>query len=322
MRSIYLLAIDQDLEAASEVEALLKARGWLVRMGDAKLHFPPAQRHEITLALWSSRTHISPQQLFFINRAIDAWSDGKLILGQLEHGLKPHGLRDIDSVDLTFAPARLVGVNKIIEIATALNAAPREEETPPPAPAMPPKSAPPSAAKPKKKSGGWFGGLFGRKSKPGDGNSVGASRSAPEATSDPTADAYGAGSNDIFISYAHANGAEVYPLVKSLEATGHSVWIDKKGLDAGVKWAAEIVRAIKASETFCLMCSADAFQSDNVRREIYIATKYKRYLVPVLLDQTEMPEDFEFFLVDRNWLDLSGVAESERPQRLIAALAK
>jgi hypothetical protein len=70
------------------------------------------------------------------------------------------------------------------------------------------------------------------------------------------------------------------------------------------------------------MCSAEAFQSDNVRREIYIADKYKRKLLPVRLDFAEMPEDFEYFLIDRQWLDLTAVDPAERALRLKAALAR
>jgi hypothetical protein len=209
-----------------------------------------------------------------------------------------------------------VQINSIIAAATALNEAGLTVGASPAAPSPAPGSAPPpQAPRALKKSGGWFGWLFGRPK-------VKSKHAAAPSPAAPVDSGFGPGANDIFISYARADGDEVYPLVQSLEATGHSVWIDRQGLEAGVQWAAEIVRAIKASETFCLMCSADAFQSDNVRREIYLATKYKRYLVPVLLDQTEMPEDFEYFLVDRNWLDLSRVAESERPQRLIAALTR
>jgi len=83
-----------------------------------------------------------------------------------------------------------------------------------------------------------------------------------------------------------------------------------------------IVRAIRDSETFCLMCSAEAFQSDSVRREIYIADKYKRKLLPVRLDFAQMPEDFEYFLIDRQWLDLTATNPEERAIRLKAALGR
>jgi hypothetical protein len=59
-----------------------------------------------------------------------------------------------------------------------------------------------------------------------------------------------------------------------------------------------------------------------VRREIYIADKYKRKLLPVRLDSSELPEDFEYFLIDRQWLDLTAAEPQERAERLKAALAR
>jgi len=126
----------------------------------------------------------------------------------------------------------------------------------------------------------------------------------------------------VFVSYSRRDGEVVYPMVAEVEAAGRQVWIDKDEIHAGGNWAGMIVRAIRDSDTFCLMCSAEAFQSDNVRREIYIADKYKRKLLPVRLDFAEMPEDFEYFLIDRQWLDLTAVEPAERALRLKAALVR
>ena len=126
----------------------------------------------------------------------------------------------------------------------------------------------------------------------------------------------------VFVSYSRRDGDVVYPMVAEVEAAGRPVWIDKDEIHAGGNWAGMIVRAIRDSDTFCLMCSAEAFQSDNVRREIYIADKYKRKLLPVRLDFSEMPEDFEYFLIDRQWLDLTSIEPGERAGRLKAALAR
>jgi hypothetical protein len=59
-----------------------------------------------------------------------------------------------------------------------------------------------------------------------------------------------------------------------------------------------------------------------VRRELYIAHKYNRKLLPVRLDFAETPEDFEYFLTDRQWLDLTATNPEERAIRLKAALGR
>lgn len=126
----------------------------------------------------------------------------------------------------------------------------------------------------------------------------------------------------VFISYSRSNGDIVYPLVAEVEAAGRDVWIDREELQAGASTAGMIVRAIRASDTFCLMCTAEAFQSDTVRRELYIADKYRRKLLPVRLDFAQVPGDFEYFLNDRQWLDLTATDPEERAIRLKAALGR
>ena len=126
----------------------------------------------------------------------------------------------------------------------------------------------------------------------------------------------------VFVSYSRSNGDIVCPLVAEVEAAGRDVWIDREELQAGASRAGMIVSAIRASDTFCLMCTAEAFQSDNVRRELYIADKYKRKLLPVRLDFAQVPGDFEYFLNDRQWLDLTATDPGERAIRLKVALGR
>lgn len=125
---------------------------------------------------------------------------------------------------------------------------------------------------------------------------------------------------DTFVSYSHHNAEAVLPIIESIEADGITVWIDRDELRVGQNWAGQIVRAIKAADRFCLMCSAQAFESDHVRREVYLADKYGKTMVPVRLDDSEMPEDIEYFLIGRQWVDMFSVDEKERSQALKAIL--
>lgn len=125
----------------------------------------------------------------------------------------------------------------------------------------------------------------------------------------------------VFVSYSHANAETVLPIVETVEERGVSIWIDRDEMRAGQGWAGQIVRAIKASERFCLMCSAQAFASDHVRREVYLADKYGKDMVPIRLDGAEMPEDIEYFLIGKQWVDLNALEEDERLTVLESALS-
>jgi hypothetical protein len=179
-------------------------------------------------------------------------------------------------------------------------------------------------------AGALGGFLGGRKSAQPDEPGLATAAPAPAPPVPASAAGEVAGDDDlfnetparVFVSYSRSNGEVVHPLVAEVEAAGRDVWIDREELKAGASSAGMIVRAIRDSDTFCLMCSAEAFQSDNVRRELYIAHKYNRRLLPVRLDFAETPEDFEYFLTGRQWLDLTATNPEERAIRLKAALGR
>lgn len=169
--------------------------------------------------------------------------------------------------------------------------------------------------------------LFGRGKRPiSDAPSVEAvteEPAAPGAPDEPVAPpAPVLDGHDAFVSYSHANAETVLPIVQSIEADGITVWIDRDEMRAGQNWAGQIVRAIKSADRFCLMCSAQAFESDHVRREVYLADKYGKKMVPIRLDATEMPEDIEYFLIGRQWIDLFEVAEEDRMKAIKTLLSE
>jgi len=123
-------------------------------------------------------------------------------------------------------------------------------------------------------------------------------------------------SDAVFVSYARANDMTVLPLVEAAKRAGRKFWLDQQGISAGDGWAGEIVRAIKGAGGVVVMCSQAAFESDHVKREIYLADRYKKKLVPVFIEQAEPPEDFEYFFAGVQTLNLYDTPEEERPEAL------
>ncbi len=134
--------------------------------------------------------------------------------------------------------------------------------------------------------------------------------SAPPATSGAT-----------FVSYARANSDVVMPVIDGAKAQGGAFWLDTENMDAGESWAGEIVRAIKAAQGVLVMCSNAAFESDHVKREIYLADRYKKRMLPVFIEDVAPPEDFEYFFAGVQWLKLHQTPEPERAEALVRALA-
>jgi hypothetical protein len=125
----------------------------------------------------------------------------------------------------------------------------------------------------------------------------------------------------LFVSYAHADADRVTPVVAAVEQTGRPVWIDKAGIQAGEGWAGEIVRAIKSAKGVVVMCSPRAFDSDHIKREVYLADRYRKPMLPVFIEEASPPEDFEYFFAGVQWLELFKLPEAERPLAVARALA-
>jgi hypothetical protein len=136
---------------------------------------------------------------------------------------------------------------------------------------------------------------------------------APPAPAVPQSDA-------VFVSYARANATAVLPVIDGLKQLGKRFWLDQQSIASGDGWAGEIVRAIKSAPGVLVMCSKAAFESDHVKREIYLADRYRKRLVPVFIEQADPPEDFEYFFAGVQSLNLFETPEVDRPQALMTAL--
>jgi len=126
--------------------------------------------------------------------------------------------------------------------------------------------------------------------------------------------------NAVFVSYARANAAAVMPVIEGAKRNGSVFWLDQKNIGAGDGWAGEIVRAIRGAPDVVVMCSKAAFESDHVKREIYLADRYKKRLVPAFIEDATPPEDFEYFFAGVQFLKLFETPEAERADALVAAL--
>jgi len=107
-----------------------------------------------------------------------------------------------------------------------------------------------------------------------------------------------------FISYRHVKPDEdlAQELEKSLGQQGHKVFVDTQLL-VGAKWAAEIEKQIKASDTFIVLLSAESIRSDMVRQEVELAYTLsqdrgeKFVILPIRVDfKGELPHDLGAYL--------------------------
>ncbi len=300
---VFIAHAEADHAAADDLKVFLKSRGLVTETENGSRGFRHLQASDVVVALWSQKAVFGSQRMMMEKRMLDAWADGRLVLVKLDHGFLPVGLRDLPAMDASFESNRKLSVWPQVERAAreAMNKALAErsatfwQQAPPP---------------PAERTGG---GMFNPRRREATGASP-----APQAPDTAEADE---APTIVFISYAHADNAAVEPVVAVVKDTGRAVWIDKGDIQPGNNWAGEIVRGIKGARGVIVMCSPRAFESDHIKREVYLADRYKKPMLPIFIEAAQPPEDFEYFFASVQWLELFKLPEAERTAAIGKALA-
>lgn len=110
--------------------------------------------------------------------------------------------------------------------------------------------------------------------------------------------------HDVFISYSSKDEQFADELRSALEKTGVSCWQDKQSIGAGANWQAEITRALKNTQIMVLIFSSNSIQSGNVGKELSLASKYQRLIIPIRVEDVEFPDDWDYNLAGTNCLEV------------------
>jgi len=103
-------------------------------------------------------------------------------------------------------------------------------------------------------------------------------------------------SEQVFISYAAKDRERVLGLVKRLRDAGVTVWIDQAGIDVATMWSQEIVNAIHNCKVMLLSISPFSTESENVVKELALASERKKPIIPVYLEPADIPGTMEYQL--------------------------
>ncbi len=99
----------------------------------------------------------------------------------------------------------------------------------------------------------------------------------PEATSRAAQ-----GSGIVFISYSRSDSEFVDKLEDDLLGERFKTWVDRRKLEGGQVWDAEIERAIERCQLLLVVLSPDALQSRWVRQEYVYAMKRNKLVIPII----------------------------------------
>src|SRR5262245_1616367 len=99
---------------------------------------------------------------------------------------------------------------------------------------------------------------------------------------------------DVFFSYSSKDRPQAMALVDHLRSHGYSVWIDQGGIGGAMNWSSEIVSAINDCKTLLFLISSNSIHSENIAREVHLASEKHKSILPVVLERVQLPVMFEY----------------------------
>lgn len=99
----------------------------------------------------------------------------------------------------------------------------------------------------------------------------------------------------VFVCYAHSDAKGVYADMRELDERDINLWYDE-GIGAGKSWRAEIADAIQNASRLLFFISKSSLISAHCLREVDYALHHEIDIVPVYLDDAELPGELALAL--------------------------
>ena len=127
---------------------------------------------------------------------------------------------------------------------------------------------------------------------------------------------------EVFISYASEDRLRILDLVERLRGAGVSVWIDQMGIEGATMWSQEIVEAIDGCKVLILAISQRSTESENVVKELALASERRKKILPVCLDSSGIPKSMEYQLAGIQRVEYVVGGEEQGLLAMIRSLGK
>lgn len=104
--------------------------------------------------------------------------------------------------------------------------------------------------------------------------------------------------HQIFISYSRKDATSVEHICNILDGMKVSYWIDREGIYSGNNFKEVIVDAICQSDLVLYIASDNFNKSEYAFKEVSLAIKEKKAIIPICLDDSNYPKALYFDLCD------------------------
>lgn len=111
------------------------------------------------------------------------------------------------------------------------------------------------------------------------------------------------GAPPVFVSYATADRKQALSVCKALERRGTKCWISTRDVAPGENYQESIVRTLRSARAMVLVFSEAANNSDEIKKELSLASRYHVPVVALRLADVEPSDAFAYELSTRQWID-------------------
>src|SRR5947207_9455506 len=108
---------------------------------------------------------------------------------------------------------------------------------------------------------------------------------------------------DVFISHSAQDKKVSETICAALEQGGIRCWIAPRDVRPGRSFPGEITRAIQQSKVFLLVFSGHSNNSEQVLREVQLATDSRLPIIRFRIEDVALTDDLRYFLSTPHWLD-------------------
>lgn len=108
---------------------------------------------------------------------------------------------------------------------------------------------------------------------------------------------------DVFISHSSKDKAVADALKHRLEESSVRTWKAPENIQPGQVWEEAITEAISICKITLLIWSADSQDSQQVKRELALAARMDKIVIPLRIQNVRPEGTFAYYLTNTHWLD-------------------
>src|SRR5437763_1752145 len=126
--------------------------------------------------------------------------------------------------------------------------------------------------------------------------------------------------HDVFISHSTKDKTISDAICAALEKAGIRCWIAPRDVQPGRSFAGEITRGIQNSKVMVLIFSAHSNNSEQVLREVQLATNAHLHIIQFRIEDVHLNDDLKYFLSTPHWVDALTPPLENHLRRLTASI--